>query len=788
MALNLGSSELGVTVENQFPSCSGCPASNALVDAPERVWLSEPPTETTTTPTHPSTGTGSSTSTGPSISYQPQSLTLDFNQLSSAQPSVVVNTAGVYCWHSYSSNPKVISVHASVDGDVFQLVGKYVGTGKPSAGLILFALDKPVALKQVRFLRFDFEETYGGNQVYVNRLHVYESTPDVVKLFVDDLDHASRNMDGVESDLPEVSTPATMEAASMMGESVGGSLAKLQESVVYQYSSGLDDSLDDALSRSIELKSEQTRSARSTQRDQNGRTMGDREEAGAHEDPGFGVHLHRSGSMDIHIPSSVAGRSNYGERPTTHVRIHNGDGSDGSTAVQSTLSSSTAAAASSLSSSSNIASSSTLSSTSTSTSVLAVAVGAASPTTTTTTTTTTTNTASPTSGPSLSSWAISQAVRTPLSDQLHSMCAQVAELADRRGILDHNLMAMQHVVTTSESKEAKEDTEDTENKTVTENKATAKKIDETIPNNRVQQEQTHEQSDVNLLSTLELSLRQCAQQASSLEERVASVEDEISSLRQMMQTILERTGDHTTRTVHRASSPAPTTALHALEVKRVVVDSLKRWEKDMVTSVFDPSVRNAIRKFETKMNKRMSKLEQSVDKKQEKAVRQAVAEQQTAWAVGASMRTEQVGATIIPPSPEVIEQRVLVSRLQEKMAAKAKTLLAIETLQHAAMSENDFYQQMEGKSSVVKAATSARADRRTISKDSYRVMLDHKVDVDYMDNEKREKGRPKQGVENKDSGFGIHMHRSGSMDIHIPSTLAAKDTIDKETEDRRQME
>ena len=108
-------------------------------------------------------------------------------------------------------------------------------------------------------------------------------------------------------------------------------------------------------------------------------------------------------------------------------------------------------------------------------------------------------------------------------------------------------------------------------------------------------------------------------QASSLELRVQNVEIEMNSLKDMMRKVLERTGGDITGgmrergrdddgTTATTTLPPPTSeGISVLETKRVVVDALKRWEKDMVTSVFEPSVRNAIRKFETRFEGKMSK-------------------------------------------------------------------------------------------------------------------------------------------------------------------------------------
>jgi hypothetical protein len=622
MALNLATSEVGVTVSSFTSACPGCPASNTLVDAPERVWLSEPSSVKSLNNTSDIITDTSSPSPSKTIEDTfdlTQSLTLDFVQLSTAQPSVAINTAGIYCWHSYSSNPKVFSVHASVDGEKYFLAGKYIGRGKPSAGLILFSLENPIYLQNVRYVRFDFEETYGGNQVYVNRLHLYESTPDVVKLFVND----RLNVD----DSPVISTPATTEATSMFGEQIDDSLEKLQESLVYQYSSGLDDSLNDLALSNVLLRNSldhgskssitATTSTTSTTTNNNSKKNKKTNKKTNKDNTGFGVHLHRSGSMDIHIPSSIA--YDNGQRPTTHVRIHGGN---------STLSSDMLGRDE----------------------PLPVLQGKSSM-----------------KMPELSSWEISQAVRKPLSEQLNSMCEQVAELADRRGIREHKLRAFDLT--------KEKDRNNQDNGVEEEYKENNNKQNTANPNENA------------LLLQLQTSLSSCVRQASSLEERVAFIESEMDSMKQMMRKLLESTGaDATGKSVQQPSSSKKLTEANmgVIKTKHIVVDLLKRWEKDMVTSVFEPSVRNAIRKFESKLNKRLSILEHSInDKQQEKRAQ----ESKTAWAVGADIRTEQMMLRVDPIKSSIEEQNHLVSRLQEKMEEKAKTLRLIENLKRSSSSE-----------------------------------------------------------------------------------------------------
>ena len=114
MALNLASVELGCLVSDCTSACDGCAPENALMDDADRIWLSSEskpedassPAVATPTDEEPA---GPKVDAFPLASKRgqpPQSMTLDLTELSRAQPSAVIHTAGLYCWHGYSSNPK----------------------------------------------------------------------------------------------------------------------------------------------------------------------------------------------------------------------------------------------------------------------------------------------------------------------------------------------------------------------------------------------------------------------------------------------------------------------------------------------------------------------------------------------------------------------------------------------------------------------------------------------------------------------------------------------------------
>jgi hypothetical protein len=540
----------------------------------------------------------------------------------------------------------------------FKLAGRATLSGKPTAGLLLFALDRPIQMDETRFVRFVFEETFGGDQVYVNRLHLYESTPDVVRLFVDDHNMLGASLAGSAPGRPKgghiegdgggsssaVNTPATMEAASVrLDERIDDSLAKLQESLVLQYASDVNESFSSNISATADSPARTAGRPSLTGRKRRDSHAGNRqEEPNSDDDGGFGVHLHRSGSMDIHIPSSSA------RRLGTHVRISKAEsdekgpyGGGSKTVVPS--------------------------------------------------------------GPfvpQLSAWEISQAMRTPLSDQLASMCEQVAQLADSRGVTNHGLggrgdssssdsrtepasMAAGKAGSTADSKFGGE---------VKDANHHHHHYHPAHINTSTAQTDYHasvEQGEG--VEPILMSLRACARQASALENRVSACESELASLRGMVRQVLAahtnaaiplepaNAGDtehHTTTSAHADRTTSGTAPTEDTRLKNVVLSVLTRWEQDMIGSVIEPHLASVIGRFERQVDERITRIHRGAPSLRE-AKREALS-----WAVGADIRPND-GPVPAHTDPMAIEQEVLVRRLQEKMEAKARTLRAIQEIQRS---------------------------------------------------------------------------------------------------------
>ena len=632
MALNLASLELGCTVSHCTSTCDGCPAENALMDDVDRIWLSA---DGKSSQIAAASGNGSASLRSLPVTSRgspPQSVTIDMSQIALAQPSTVINTAGIYCWHAYSSNPKVISVFTSqgemhnidkspnqhsralkdesiVDilskgEESYILAGRAVLNDSPKAGLMLFSLDTPIKLKNTRLVRFVFEEAFGSEQVYVNRLHLYESTPDVVRLFVDDYNNMVEALDAANTRSQGSGTPATKESGSMrIDERIDSSLEKLHESMVLQYVPETEDAFGRSISDTDSLG---PHSAGLSQ----GRWL-----PNSHAGRGnVGLHVNQSGSVDIHVPSAdIHGNG-------TNIRISRSQVSDGKSKT------------------SQIEESSVL---------------------------------------SLSPWEIRQAVRKPLSHQLKSMCEKVAQLADARGITDHGLSAANE--------------ENTSHKLEKRSKVPSK-----IPHKDKEKSINFEEgtkSGPQDLSTLLESMGTCISHANALEARVASCENEIISLRRMMRKMLASNPniqDETIRRFHQdgtANSSSSMSFQSLLEktpehvdnnkkLRSEVMSILSHWERDMVTSVFEPHLKSMIESFEKKVDERIMRLHRGAPSLRE-APRRGLS-----WVVGGDLPTAnaQVPRTI---DKVALEQEVLVRRLKEKMKAKTETLKAIQRLQNS---------------------------------------------------------------------------------------------------------
>ena len=124
----------------------GCSIENILNEEPKSIWLSE--------------------------DGLPQEIIIDLTSLT-ITPSQI-NCIGIYCWHAYQTNPKLIEISISQNGSKFSSLGNFDLVLKP--GTQLFDIDT-LSITEVQYLKLTIKETFNGDRTYLNNVLMYEKMP-----------------------------------------------------------------------------------------------------------------------------------------------------------------------------------------------------------------------------------------------------------------------------------------------------------------------------------------------------------------------------------------------------------------------------------------------------------------------------------------------------------------------------------------------------------------------------------------------------------------------------------
>ena len=144
MSINWATDELGASLVDYSSEVPGCEAENILSNTISTIWLSD--------------------------EGLPQWICLSLHQIMNIR-NIVLRSIGWYCWHSYSTNPKVVILHVSADGSKFKQWDTFI-VKKPIKGTQLFCC-APISCAIYPFLAFEITEVFGGDQTYMNRLYLY---------------------------------------------------------------------------------------------------------------------------------------------------------------------------------------------------------------------------------------------------------------------------------------------------------------------------------------------------------------------------------------------------------------------------------------------------------------------------------------------------------------------------------------------------------------------------------------------------------------------------------------
>jgi len=130
---------------------NGCPVTNLLQSQTKSIWLSS--------------------------ENLPQEITINLLSKYLISFPQKISAIGIYCWHAYPTNPKLVEIQISKNGIVYNSLGNFELCQKP--GQQLFQLDdnsNTIFDENVNFIsiKIIIKETFGGKRTYINNLYLYE--------------------------------------------------------------------------------------------------------------------------------------------------------------------------------------------------------------------------------------------------------------------------------------------------------------------------------------------------------------------------------------------------------------------------------------------------------------------------------------------------------------------------------------------------------------------------------------------------------------------------------------
>ena len=132
----------------------GCPITNILESEDKTLWLS--------------------------TEELPQEITINFFKLFFKEFPKKISSIGIYCWHAYPSNPKLIEVQISKNnGKTYLTLGNFDLCLKPGRQLLQleddseYILSKDISNNNI-IIKLIIKETFGDKRTYINNIYLYE--------------------------------------------------------------------------------------------------------------------------------------------------------------------------------------------------------------------------------------------------------------------------------------------------------------------------------------------------------------------------------------------------------------------------------------------------------------------------------------------------------------------------------------------------------------------------------------------------------------------------------------
>ena len=110
----------------------------------------------------------------------PQEITINIKKDLFKEMPKKISALGIYCWHAYPTNPKLIEIQISKNkGMSFISLGNFDLCLKPGKQLLQFDYETNPALKKENIndiiIKLIIKETFGDKRTYINNIYLYDN-------------------------------------------------------------------------------------------------------------------------------------------------------------------------------------------------------------------------------------------------------------------------------------------------------------------------------------------------------------------------------------------------------------------------------------------------------------------------------------------------------------------------------------------------------------------------------------------------------------------------------------
>jgi hypothetical protein len=150
---NFVSEENNVKINYCSSQTKGCDCKNILSNNRKSIWLSE--------------------------KSVPQIIIIDLSKMEKKPENFFFKYFAIYCWHAYSTNPKIIQILVSENNKKYFDLGDYELAMSPKIQYFQIENLDRIKNKGIKYIKLIIKETFGGSRTYINQIFFYDEQSDV---------------------------------------------------------------------------------------------------------------------------------------------------------------------------------------------------------------------------------------------------------------------------------------------------------------------------------------------------------------------------------------------------------------------------------------------------------------------------------------------------------------------------------------------------------------------------------------------------------------------------------